>query len=93
MFLTGSDQVSREPIARVLDIIEAVHPDGDVAAGLTDEVRERKVYAACMFAHARRRVIMYLQDCVNGGESDLAPLFPQQSAGTTATISLANPRH
>jgi transposase len=74
VLLTGYERLTDERRAWMFEMLAAGDPDGEVAAAVLAKELLREVYAAVDQAHARRRLIVFLQHCADADDPELRRL-------------------
>lgn len=74
VFLTSYDRLSNERLAWMFELLAAGDPDGEVSAAILAKELLREVYAAADVAHARRRLVVFLQHCADAEVPELTRL-------------------
>ena len=74
VFLTGWERLSNDRLDWLFEILAVGDPDGEVGATILARELLREVYAAVDTAHARRRLIVFLQHCADAEIPELTRL-------------------
>lgn len=72
--MTGFDRLTDDRISAMFELLAAGDPHGEVGAAILAKELLREVYAAIGAAHARRRLTVFFQHCVDAEVPELARL-------------------
>ncbi|MCP4959002.1 MAG: ISL3 family transposase [Actinomycetia bacterium] len=86
LFLTGWERLSEDRIASMMDMLNTGDPEGEVGAASLAKELPREVYATLNITHARRRLIVFHQQCADAN----APAAPPTDSPTTPTTADAS---
>ena len=76
VFLTGWERLTNDKLAWLFEMLAVGDPDGEVGAAILARELLREVYAAVDTAHARRRLVVFLQHCADADVAELTRLAP-----------------
>ena len=74
VFLTAYERLSDERLAWMFELLAAGDAHGEVGAAILAKELRREVYSAVDVAHARRRMIVFLQHCADADTVELTRL-------------------
>jgi len=74
VLLTAYERLSDERLAWMFEMLDAGDPDGEVGAAVLTKELLREVYSAVDEAHARRRLIVFFQQCADADVPELQRL-------------------
>jgi len=74
VLLTAYERLSDERLAWMFEMLDAGDPDGEVGAAVLAKELLREVYSAVDEAHARRRLIVFFQQCADADVPELQRL-------------------
>lgn len=74
VFLTAYERLSEDRLAWMFELLAAGDTHGEVGAAILAKELLREVYAAVDVAHARRRMIVFLQHCAEADTVELTRL-------------------
>jgi len=74
VFLTGWERLNNDRIDWLLELLAVGDPYGEVGAAIAARELLREVYAAVDTAHARRRLVVFLQHCADADVAELTRL-------------------
>ncbi len=63
VFLTGWERLTNDRLGWLFELLAVGDPDDEVGAAILAHELLREVYAAVDVAHARRRLVVFLQHC------------------------------
>jgi transposase len=74
VFLTGYERLSDDRLAWMFELLAAGDPHGELGAAIMAKELLREIYAAVDVAHARRRLVVFLQHCADADVPELTRL-------------------
>ena len=74
VFLTGYERLSDDRLAWMFELLAAGDPHGELGAAIMARELLREIYAAVEVAHARRRLVVFLQHCADADVPELTRL-------------------
>ena len=74
VFLTGYERLSDDRLAWMFELLAAEDPHGELGAAIMAKDLLREIYAAVDVAHARCRLVVFLQHCADADVPELTRL-------------------